>query len=53
MPTASIQSHPVGDNPESGLTEDAVLIQKDKPVYAVMTTARDCRVLQTGISGAE
>jgi hypothetical protein len=46
-------SRPVGDNPESGVTEDAVLIEKDKPAYAFMSTARDCRVLQTGISGAE
>jgi hypothetical protein len=45
---------PVGDNPDSGLTEEAALIQKDKPVYAKLTTARDCGVrLQTGISGAE
>ena len=44
---------PVGDNPGSELTEDSVLIQKDNAVYAVVTTARDCELFQTGILGAE
>jgi hypothetical protein len=45
---------PVGDNPDRGLTEDAALIQIDKPGYAAVATARDCGVgLQTGISGAQ
>jgi hypothetical protein len=45
---------PVGNNRGRGLTEDAALIQNEKPVKAVMTAARDCGVgLETGISGAE